>query len=147
MVYRHISTDLKQRAIQLLDNDYPVNEVAEVLGVSARSLYRWTENLDNLGSIIIPSSHRRGRPSTVQPQVVHDLVALAAEAPEMYLKEIQDWLAIAHDIELAPSSICRLIKDAGITYKRLRRAAAERDDDLRAKWMADVAAHYVASQM
>ncbi|KAJ3712070.1 hypothetical protein C8R42DRAFT_551519, partial [Lentinula raphanica] len=95
MVHRQISTDLKRRAVQLLDNEYSIDEVADILGVSKRSLYRWMNNLDQFGSVVTPTSYQRGRPSTIEPRVIHDLVALAAEAPEMYLAEIQDWLAVA----------------------------------------------------
>ncbi|KAJ3884418.1 hypothetical protein GG344DRAFT_84061 [Lentinula edodes] len=95
MVFRHISRDLKERATWLLDHDNGIEEVAELLGVTERSIYRWMENIDTHGSVVAPNNYTQGRPSTLNSAMVHDLVALAEEAPELYLDEIQDWLAVA----------------------------------------------------
>ncbi|KAF8187423.1 hypothetical protein BJ912DRAFT_816314, partial [Pholiota molesta] len=92
MVYRHISEDLKFRVLWLLDHgDLPdVREVAEIFGVSERSIYRWRENLENYGSITPPANPSRGRPRILNADQTHDLFTLLEEAPEMYLDEIQD---------------------------------------------------------
>ena len=44
MVYRHISTDMKCRALQLLDNGWELEEITEVLGISKESVDRWLDN-------------------------------------------------------------------------------------------------------
>ena len=65
----------------------------------------------------------------------------------MYLDEIQDWLAIAHDVRLSKTALFENIHDAGVTYKLLRKAAAEQDEDARAEWMDDMNTHYTAQQL
>ncbi len=52
MVYRRISQDLKERALWLLGHDYIPEDVAEILGVSERSLARWKANELNYGSVM-----------------------------------------------------------------------------------------------
>ncbi|KAJ3846586.1 hypothetical protein EV368DRAFT_17542, partial [Lentinula lateritia] len=126
MVFRHISRDLKERATWLLDHDNGIEEVTELLGVTERSIYCWMENIDTHGSVVPPNNYTQGRPSTLNSAMVHDLVALAEEAPELYLDEIQDWLAVAHNVGITKTALHKIIQDTGITYKRLRRAAAER---------------------
>jgi len=39
MVFRHISTDLKERALWLLEHDYIPEDVCEILGISHSSIY------------------------------------------------------------------------------------------------------------
>lgn len=39
----------------------------------------------------------------------------------MYLDEIQDWIAVTQDMEISKSALHTLIRDAGITYKMLRK--------------------------
>ena len=65
----------------------------------------------------------------------------------MYLDEIQDWLAVAYEIKLSKTALFQNIRDAGLTYKLLCKAAAERDEEARAEWMDDMNAHFTARQL
>ena len=98
MVFRHISKDVKDCALFLVENDYIPEDVAEILGVSTRSISRWANNLEAFGSVIPPPNPSQGRPRRLNPDMTHDLATLVAEAPEMYLDEIQDWVALVHDV-------------------------------------------------
>ena len=55
---------------------------------------------------------------------------LLEEAPEMYLSEIQDWIAFAHKVHISRTALHVNIHDAGMTFKLLHRAAAKHDEDL-----------------
>jgi hypothetical protein len=35
----------------------------------------------------------------------HDLLSLVEEAPYMFLDEIQDWLAIVHDVKISQTAL------------------------------------------
>ena len=61
--------------------------------------------------------------------MTHDLVTLIEEAPEAFLDEIQDWLALVHDVGISQSALHENIWDCGLTYKMLWKAAAERPDN------------------
>ena len=65
----------------------------------------------------------------------------------LYLSEIQDWIALTYQVHISRAALHLIIRDAGITYKLLCKAAAERDEDLCQEWMQDVNEHFVASQM
>jgi hypothetical protein len=56
MVYHHISEDMKNQVLWLLDNRVlpDVYDVVEIFGVSERSIYRWQANLNDYGSVIPP---------------------------------------------------------------------------------------------
>jgi len=44
MGYRNISADMKQQALQLIDEGWEMAEVAEVLNVSSKSIRRWEDS-------------------------------------------------------------------------------------------------------
>jgi transposase len=60
---------------------------------------------------------------------IHELLA---ETPSLLLDEISEWLAIYHDQPISTTALHENLRDLGLTYKRLRRVAAERDDGFRA---------------
>ena len=147
MVFHHISEDIKNRALWLLDNDYIPEDVCEILGVSRRSLYRWKRNQAEFGSVIPPHSPFQGRPRTLNADQTHDLFTLLQDSPEMFLDEIQDWIAVSHDVPISRTALHQLICDAGITYKMLQKAASERDEAAREEWREFVRNNLVASMM
>jgi transposase len=72
MVYHHISPDMKQRALQLLKQGWEIEDVAEVLGVSSKSIGRWSDNYDAEGRVD-PLSVLRGRPHTLTANAIQEL--------------------------------------------------------------------------
>ncbi|KAJ7829941.1 hypothetical protein B0H13DRAFT_1916173 [Mycena leptocephala] len=142
-----ISEDLKVRALYLLEQGYITDEVCELLGVSRSSLYRWKANQLDHGSVIPPVNPLRGRPRILNADQTHDLLTLLAEAPEMYLDEIMDWVALYLDAAISRTALHMLIKDAGLTYKILRRAASERDEEAREQWRQLIRTTFVASMI
>ena len=46
MVFRKISADMKQRVLRLIDEGWEVAEVAEIFGVSSKSVERWENNYE-----------------------------------------------------------------------------------------------------
>ncbi len=78
---------------------------------------------------------------------MNDLMDLLDENPELYLDEIQDWIAISCDVGLSRSAIHSIIQDLGYTYKMVKKAASERDVEFRAEWMARIMEEFVPEQM
>lgn len=126
---------------------YIPTDVCEILGVSKRSLQRWTHNQLEHGSVLPPPNPTRGRPRILNVDATYDIMSLLDETPEMFLDEIQDWLTIAHDVKISRTALFENIRDSGVTYKMLRKAAAERDEEARALWKAEMQENYVASQV
>jgi transposase len=63
MVFRHISLDLKQRSLWLLEQGYLPSEICFLLGVSLSSLRRWERNYDEFGHVVSPRNPSQGRPN------------------------------------------------------------------------------------
>jgi transposase len=147
MVYRHISKDLKERALWLISHEYAPEDICELFDISSRSITRWKQNDRVYGSVVPPSNPMQCRPRILNGDMTHDLYTLLEEAPEMYLSEIQEWIALAFEVHISKTALHMNIRDAGLSFKVLRRAAAERDEDLRQEWRNEVNAHFMASQM
>lgn len=147
MPRRKISDDTKLRVIWLADNDYSVNEICEIMDVSPRSITRWKKNILLHGTFTPPPVPIQGRLKLLNANQMHDLFTLLEESPDLYLDEIQTWIAVHHDLLISISALQVNIADAGITYKLLRRAAAERDDAERGAWRAYMTANFHSSQL
>jgi hypothetical protein len=76
-----------------------------------------------------------------------ELISMLSETPELFLDEIHDWILVNLDIGLSKSAIHELLEDHGFTYKYLRKVASERDNALRAQWMAEMKEQFVAEQL
>ena len=147
MAFRKISRDMKERAIWLYDHGWLKRDILHILGISRSSLKRWRRNLQRYGNVIPPRNPMLGRPSILNGLQVHEIVNAISQSPELFLDEIRDWVIVSMDVGLSRSTIARIIKDLGFTYKYLRKAAAERDEELRREWMQEIKEEFVAEQM
>ena len=146
MVYRKISEDLRNRAIILYDRGLIPDDISGLLGISARSLSRWRSNRAAYGSFIPPPTYRSGRPRVLDAEQVLSVSEQLERAPELYLDEIQDWIALTMQTAISRSALAELIRDAGFSYKMLHKAAAERDEAERVEFR-DWAHNYVTADM
>lgn len=145
---RRISEDLKLRAMWLYSQGYIPSSCCKLLGFSPSTFWRLKRNLRDFGTTFKPPQHARGRPRSLnKPEARSDLYALLEENPVMYLDEIQQWLIVAHDIGLAKSTLQRNLYELGISYKKLRKQAAERDEEARAEFRLYAQQNWVANQL
>ncbi|KAF8573627.1 hypothetical protein K439DRAFT_1555387 [Ramaria rubella] len=142
MPFCHISSDLKQQSLWLLAHDYTPEDTCTILGVSRSSVRQWWDNYEEYSDVLPPPNPNQGRPRVLDGDKLHSLVELIEWSPEMYLDELQDWLALEHDILVGITTLDRNIHEAGLTYKLLQRAAGERDEEARAAWRADMQANF-----
>jgi transposase len=146
MVYRKISADMKKRALQMLDEGWDVDEIVDALHVSSESIGRWQDNYDTHGRVD-PHSVLQGHRRLLNATAIEDLHDLIQESPSLFLDEIADWLALYHDQPISTTALHDNLRDLGITHKKLRKVAAERDDAYRAEWLHNVLTNYTADQM
>lgn len=147
MVYQRISCDRKERTLYLLlEEGWDIDRIAVALGVSSRSIERWEAHYDEHGHIN-PSTPIMGRPRLLDQVMTDEIHELLAETPSLLLDEIGEWLAIYHDQPISTTALHENLRDLGLTYKRLRRVAAERDDGFRADWLHNMTTNYTAEQL
>ena len=103
--------------------------------------------MDLYGSVIPPHNPLQGRPPALNAEQRNDLFNAIDQAPEMFLDEIQDWMALHHDTAISTTSLHRVIQDAGLSLKMLHKAASERDEVAREEFRTYVQEHLVAEQV
>jgi transposase len=94
MAFQKFSDDLKMRALFLCDHPEICENVAEVLGVSERSIQRWKANYDQHGTVWPPRVTKQGRPRILDDEKMEQAINLISATPDLYLNEIQDWVGI-----------------------------------------------------
>ncbi|KAF8240126.1 hypothetical protein L208DRAFT_1234393 [Tricholoma matsutake] len=78
MVYHKVSPNMKQRVLQLIDEGWEMQDVADILSVASKSIRRWADNYNTHGCAI-----------SVQE--------LIRKTTTLFLDEIGEWLALYHD--------------------------------------------------
>lgn len=147
MVFRRISEDLKQRVLFLYESGWIPQDICDVMGVSERSLYRWAANVREYGTVARPHQPIQGRPRRLDSEQTEELLAVVQDAPEVFLDEITDWIAVAYGMRMPKSTLWDILSDCGMSYKMLSKAAAERDDEARRQWKEYMQENWVASQV
>jgi transposase len=142
MVYRTISLDIKQRALYLLlEEGWEMDQITAALGVYSTSVERWEHNYETHGCVN-PPTPLRGRRRLLSSDIAEELHEMFIENPSLLLDEIGEWLAIYHDQPISTTALHDNLKDLGLTYKRLKRIAAERDNAFRADWLHNMTSNY-----
>ena len=144
---RRISRDLKLRAHLLVTTGlYSASSAATILGVSERSVRRWVASSRRCGDVETHSLFR-GRNSTLSHATLRELYDLVIFSPTLYLDEICTWFAAHRGLRLSVSAVHRGLERLGLTRKKLRRTAAQRDELTRAQWKADITSRFTATQL
>jgi transposase len=148
MPYRHISDDLKSRALYLQEHSELDFDPVAALGVSEASIRRWGDNLDKYGSVHQPWKHKSGRPTTLSANQREELYQLLKTSPELYLDEIHEWMRQSLDAPVSRSTVYRTIRDLGFTHRKLKLRATQRSEEDIEAWMEDFKAQgYTADQL
>jgi len=99
------------------------------------------------GSVIPPHNPLQGHPSALNAEQMNAIFNVLDQAPEMFLDEIQDWVALHHGAAISCSALHYIIQDAGLTFKMLHKAASERDEVAREEFRTYIWEHLVAEQV
>ncbi|KAJ8076049.1 hypothetical protein PM082_022032 [Marasmius tenuissimus] len=126
--------NIKERSLWLLNQGFSPKETAHLLGGTECSIVQWKSNSRAHGSVTRPHHPIQDRLPRLSSKIREDLIALIKESPDMYLNEILDWLAIAHDAAILKSQLDHTLQQCSITYKRMTHAAQERDEEERDSW-------------
>jgi transposase len=142
MVYRHISSDMKECALRLWESGWSRQDVCSVLGVSRASIYRWAELLETFGSVTPPPPPIRGRPRIIGIAAMTAIKDIYARNCDVYLDELCWHLAIFHDIAISKSALQATLVRAGLTRKILHKIASERDEMRRAEFLHSIRTNF-----
>ncbi len=120
-------------------NGVTQTELAEWYDVQRRTIYSWLKRLDTDESLeqAVSNAKRTGRTRKISDskqetfeETVHDPPEEAGiDAPAWTPALVQAYLEEEYGVEYSIPSCRRLLKEAGLSYQKPRRRAAEADED------------------
>jgi transposase len=124
----------------------PTSEIVAELRIAARTVQRYRQNLEVLGSHLAPRLSIGRRPKKIHFTAQEALKELLAANESMYQDEIQIWLSEEWGIDAYRTTVARCLKSMNLTHKKSERLNEGRDDQLRAAWLWKMC-YYKASQL
>ncbi|KAH6869008.1 hypothetical protein BKA70DRAFT_1132082 [Coprinopsis sp. MPI-PUGE-AT-0042] len=136
MVYKKISTDLKESMIRLHDlGDYDDETMEYVSGFSMRTFYHAKARHRVTGSAASKQALGRGRPRKLVRRDFDYLIRLARHKPSLFLDEYSRLLERFRHVPVHISTIHRMLQHGGLSLKRVQKLATERDPNKRADFV------------
>ena len=116
MPFHKIDNGVKEQALQLIAEGWPIERVIEAIGVSRCSIGQWTDNYETFGSFKTPAVIA-GRPQILNSTAVEGLHDLLVESPGLYRDEIAEYLTLYHDLPISITALHDNLIDLGLTRK------------------------------
>ncbi len=126
-----------QRCIQGL----PYASIASNLNVYPSTVQRTVKLFEETGTVYsIQGYHEAsGKVLTIYDELA--ILEAVIDNPSLYLSEIQQLLLETTGSKISISTICKYLKHAGFTHKKLTIRAQQRSDELREQFMAQVSVY------
>jgi len=134
MPYRKISRDVKLAAMKLYDGGFlPLDDILDCVGFSERTFDRIHALWVATGDVV---KHRFGPPTQGRPRILHVddvdyLVRLIQQRPDWFLDELLNLLETNRFIASHYVTIHWTLVRAGVSLKKLKKIASERDEEKR----------------
>lgn len=140
MGYRHISRDVKLAAIQLYIRDLlSLDDIRHCCGFSLRTFYRIWRLWQTTGDVVRHSITLRGCKCLLIREDIDYLLSLVQDNSDFFLDELLDLLKTNRFIAIHYTTIHRELERAGVSHKKLKRIALERNEERRAAFVARMA--------
>jgi len=147
MPYRKISKDIKIAAMRLYEDDILSKPaILDYLSISSRTFDRILALWNATGEVVRETNGIRGRPRILHFSDVEYLKRLIRHRPDWFLDELQYLLQTNRFIAAHFTTIHRELVQAGISEKKIKKVASERNEDLRADFIARMA-QYTPEQL
>ena len=136
MPNRRIERGTKLAGIKLYEHGVlPLATILDVLGYSRRTFFRTLKLWREPGDVVSAPSNMRGRLRVLDYDDLQYLLLLIEENPDYFLDELLDLLKTNRFISVHFSTILRTLERAGVSRKKLRKIAIERDEFRRAEYV------------
>ncbi|KAJ3523244.1 hypothetical protein NMY22_g11530 [Coprinellus aureogranulatus] len=147
MPYRPISKDLKLAAVRLHEGGHlSIDNIIDCLQISRSTFFRVLKLWRETGDVVAHRVGLPGRPRRVHHDDIDYLIRLIEHRPNWFLDELQYLLQTNRFISVHYTTICRALQRAGVSRKKLKKVAAERDEVKRADFVRRMA-QYTPEQL
>ncbi|MEA2054146.1 MAG: helix-turn-helix domain-containing protein [Candidatus Thermoplasmatota archaeon] len=106
------------RGILLLKKNYKPGEVAEILGVTERTLYNWKKQYKQSGYNGLKTKPIPGRNTILDEEDMKKLKELLQMRDYWASKEVRELIKNEFDIVFTPRHIPRILRKLGMTYQK-----------------------------
>jgi len=136
MGYRKISPGLKLAAMKMYNKGLmDLDDILDCVGFKERTFYWVLRLYQETGEVAKPKSNLRGCPRKLHINDSTYLLTLVNHHPDWFLDELEGLLRTNRFISIHWTTIQQTLEHAGISIKKIRRIAQERDKDLRADFV------------
>ena len=133
------STDLRWKAVyQKLGRNFSLSKIARNLSISIGTVFNILRQFMLTGGIAAKSQGARigSRRLSVGEELL--VISLVLDRPHIYLQEICEEVSAEMGVAVSVSTVCRLLKRHGLTRKRIRQIAIQRNIQYRGEFMAEI---------
>jgi transposase len=109
-----------------------LEDILDCVGFSQRTFYRSLRIYRETGHVARVPSTLRGRPRKLSHDDLDYILSLVNHRPDWFLDELLGLLEHNRFISVHFATIYRELVRAGVSLKKLKKIAMERDEDLRA---------------
>jgi len=106
------------RGILLLKKNYTHNEVAEILGVTKRTVFNWKKRYNQSGYDGLKTNPIPGRNTILNEDDMEKLKELLQRRDYWTAKEVRELIKNEFDIEFTPRHIPRILRKLGMNYSK-----------------------------
>lgn len=140
MPFRKISRDLKLAVIRMYErNIFSTAEIADLLQISKRTFFRILDLWNTTGDVVRHTTGVRGRPRLLHFDDIDYLKRIIKHRPDWFLDELLSLLETNRFISANFTTIHRELVRAGVSAKKLKKIASERNENLRADFVRHMA--------
>jgi transposase len=137
MPFRKISRDVKIAAINLYDiNIFTVEDLCHIVGFSQRTFWRIRRLWTDTGDVVTHKyGYQHGRTRILHIEDIQYLLRLIRHRPDWFLDELLDLLTHNRFISVHYSTIHRELIRCGVSLKKLKVIALERNEERRMQFI------------
>jgi len=147
MAFCKISHDVKRAAIRLYErNLLSLEDILSCCGFSESTWYRVLKLWRETGDVVNHPTGIRGRVRHLDRDDIEYLLQLVRDNPDYFLDELADLTRTNRFISVHFTTLYNELSCAGMSRKKLKRIASERNEELRAAFIARMA-QYDASEI
>jgi transposase len=147
MPFRKVSRDIKIAAMRLYEDDILSKAaILDYLAFSTRTFDRVLALWNATGDVVRHANGVHGRPRLMHFSDIDYLKRLIQHRPDWFLDELEYLLQTNRFIAAHFTTVHRELVRAGISSKRIKKLASERNENLRADYIARMA-QYTPEQL
>jgi transposase len=134
----HLDQQLRERIVSWrFDHQKTAAQIAALADCSKTTVYEVLRLHRTFGQVTNPYRRQRGRPQILDQGDMNYIYSILEANPGLYVDEIQQQLFQVRNVDVSIATISRALWRLAVSHKKVAKEALERDEILRATWLAE----------